>query len=131
MKRVQLESPFGNEDKAVVAANVEYARRCARDCLINRDEAPFASHLLYTQMLDDRDQKERNIGIDAGFVWMLMTERVVVYVDRGISTGMRLGIAAARKREIPVVFRELRPTNDGGYTGVDVEEPTIATGDLR
>ena len=123
MKRVQLESPFGNENEAVVAANVEYARRCARDCLTNHDEAPFASHLLYTQMLDDRDPRERKLGIDAGFAWMETVLYVVVYVDRGISNGMRLGISNARNLGIPVFFRELRPTNDGGYIGVTVEEP--------
>lgn len=123
MKRVQLESPYGSESDAVVAANVEYARRCALDCLTNHVEAPFASHLLYTQMLDDRIEVERDLGIAAGFAWMKSVEAVVVYVDRGISTGMRFGISNARKIGLPIFFRELRPTNDGGYEGFRVEEP--------
>jgi hypothetical protein len=32
--------------------NIRYAQLCVLDCL-QRGEAPFASHLLYTQVLDD------------------------------------------------------------------------------
>ena len=47
---VLLESPYAGD----IEANLSYARACMRDCF-ERGEAPFASHLLYTQMgvLDD------------------------------------------------------------------------------
>ena len=38
------------------------ARRAMLDCL-KRGEAPFASHLLYTQALDDSDAAHRKLGI--------------------------------------------------------------------
>jgi len=58
---VIIESPYAGDQKL----NTEYARQCMRDCL-NRGEAPFASHLLYTQVIDEKKTKERNLGIQAG-----------------------------------------------------------------
>jgi hypothetical protein len=55
---VIVESPFAGD----VAANLSYGRRCMADCL-RRGEAPFASHLLYTQpgVLDDSLPEERQL----------------------------------------------------------------------
>lgn len=67
-----------------------------RDCL-DRGEAPFASHGLYTQpgVLDDWDPAEREKGILAGFEWRLVAQATIVYADRGITPGMRAGIRKA------------------------------------
>ena len=101
---VILESPYAGE----VHANVFYARRCLRDSLM-RGEAPIASHLLYTQpnVLNDGDTVERRRGIEAGLAWSVAAAASVVYVDRGISAGMRQGIATATAAGIPVEFREI------------------------
>lgn len=113
MKRVILESPYAGETDADVEANVEYARRAMRDCLM-RDEAPYASHLLYTQpgVLNDRNKGERDLGILAGFEWREAAEETVVYMDRGITEGMRLGIEHANSLGRPVRYRTL--DNDQG-----------------
>ncbi len=65
-KKVLVESPFKGDDER----NIEYARACLHDCFL-RKEAPFASHLLYTQpgVLDDNVPDERELGIEAGLVW--------------------------------------------------------------
>ena len=107
MRRVILESPYAGD----VEANIKYARRCLRDSLM-RGEAPIASHLLYTQpgVLDDGISEERAKGIDAGLAWRGVADATVVYTDRGISSGMRYGISAAKDSEIPVEFRSLRET---------------------
>jgi hypothetical protein len=104
---VILESPYAGD----VEANVAYARRCLRDSLL-RGEAPIASHLLYTQpnVLDDNVPAERRQGIDAGLAWRRVAEASVVYTDRGISTGMQYGIAAAEQAGIPVEYRSIRLT---------------------
>jgi hypothetical protein len=104
MRRVILESPFAGD----VPANVVYARRCMRDSLA-RGEAPIASHLLYTQIgiLRDEDPGERQWGIDAGLAWCAVAEASVVYTGRGISEGMRRGIAAAEAVGIPIEYRTL------------------------
>lgn len=104
MKRVIVETPYAGD----VKANVAYARKCIHDCLL-RGEAPYASHLLYTQdgILDDTNPTERALGINAGFVWGDASDLVAVYTDRGISWGMILGIVAAQKRGTPIEYRTL------------------------
>lgn len=104
MIRVVVESPFAGD----IQKNIEYARKCMADCL-KRGEAPFASHLLYTQdgILDDDIPHERELGIEAGFLWGELAEKVVVYQDLGISAGMQLGIDRATARDIPVEYRSI------------------------
>lgn len=104
MRLVILESPFAGD----VNANIAYARACVRDSL-QRGEAPIASHLLYTQpgILDADIPAERQRGIDAGLAWRAVAEASVVYVDRGVSAGMRHGIAAARQARVPVYYRSI------------------------
>jgi hypothetical protein len=89
MKPVFLISPFAGE----IEANIIYGRRCMADCFA-RGEAAFAGHLLYTQpgVLRDEDPKERAMGIAAGHVWMELCDTAVVYLDRGLSKGMRADI---------------------------------------
>lgn len=100
--RVIIESPLAGD----VDANVRYARECLADSL-RRGEAPFASHLLYTQVLDDLKPEEREIGMSAGLEWYAGATLCAVYSDRGISGGMLRGIAAAEAAGIPVVSRTL------------------------
>lgn len=104
VRRVVIESPFAGD----IPANVAYAKRAVRDCL-RRGESPYASHLFFTQadLLDDTVPEQRKLGIEAGFVWGNAAELVVVYLDRGVSSGMRLGIAKAIDRGTPLEFRRL------------------------
>jgi hypothetical protein len=104
VRLVILESPYAGD----IAANVSYARACLRDSLL-RGEAPLASHLLYTQdgVLSDHIIEERRLGIAAGLAWLPSAAASVVYTDRGISSGMELGIARAKKAGIPVEYRTL------------------------
>lgn len=90
------------------ADNLHYARACVADSL-SRGEAPFASHLLYTQrgILDDNNPRERRKGIKAGFEWHKKADKVCVYLDRGISRGMQQGIANAVKNNLPIEMRYL------------------------
>ncbi len=110
MRKVLVESPYAGKTPEEVERNVRYARACLRDCFLNHDEAPFASHLLYTQpgVLDDTVPEERSRGINAGFVWGTLAEATVVYEDLGISRGMAHGIQNARNLGRPVEFRTLK-----------------------
>lgn len=102
MKLVVIESPYSGE----VEKNVKYARECVLDSL-RRDEAPYASHLFYTQVLDDLNPEERTLGMDAGFAWGAKADLVVAYTDKGISRGMELGIEKAKSRGTPIECRTL------------------------
>ena len=101
---VIVESPYSGD----VEANVAYARECIRDCLL-RGEAPYASHLLYTQpgVLDDTVKDERLLGMKAGMAWGAKASRTVVYIDMGFSSGMIYGIEMAKKAGRPVEYRSL------------------------
>lgn len=105
MRLVVLESPFAGE----VEENVKYAKECMKDCL-HRDEAPIASHLLWTQpgLLDDNVPGERVLGIEAGLSWHSVADAVVFYVDRGVSGGMLNAMKRAAKVGIPTEIRSIR-----------------------
>lgn len=94
MKRVVIESPYYSADKAEQERNISYALECLRDSL-QRGEAPFASHLLYTRVLDDANVEERRLGMQAAMEWIDHSETTAIYIDLGVSPGMRLGIQQA------------------------------------
>ncbi len=111
---VQLESPLAGPDDQTRRLNLEYAVRCLKNALL-RGEAPFAGHLLYPLCLDDLKPAERAAGILAGFAVMERTDLTAAYIDRGISPGMRLGIAEAERLGHRVVYRTERfPDADFG-----------------
>ena len=105
MKRVIIESPYAGD----VELNLAYLRACMHDCLVNHNEAPFASHGLFTQegVLRDDVPEERRRGIDAGFAWRSVADYTVVYVDLGISDGMEDGITHAVNCGHDVKYRAL------------------------
>lgn len=105
-RRVCIESPLRGATDELVQRNVLYADACMHDSL-RRLEAPFLGHLLYPRVLDDRDEDQRHIGIQAHLAWLDGSQLVAVYMDHGITDGMRLAIDRAVALEIPYEFREL------------------------
>lgn len=99
---VIIESPYAGD----VKRNMKYLKLCIKDCL-NRNEAPFASHLLYTDVLNDNIKQERDLGINAGFVWGKLADKVVVYINYGISKGMQYGVQNALKNNKLIEYRRL------------------------
>ena len=104
MRCVIVESPYAGD----IPRNTRYARACLADCL-KRGEAPFASHLLYTQpgVLRDHEPAERFLGITAGFAWAHKADATVLYLDLGLSTGMEMGLEDAKLAGRPVEERRL------------------------
>lgn len=107
IRLVIIESPYAGKTLEDVEQNEAYARLALLDSLL-RGEAPIASHLLYTQVLDDRVPEQRDKGIQAGQAWGRVADLFAVYTDRGISPGMAYGIALAEARGVPVEHRSLR-----------------------
>ena len=105
---VVIESPFKGEGYHETELNILYARACVHDSL-TRGEYPYASHLFYTQdgILNDKDEKERSLGINAGISWGNLAKKTVVYQDRGISKGMEYGIKRAKEQGKEIEFRNL------------------------
>lgn len=113
MRKVIVESPFAGKTPDDLALNAEYLSACLRDCIM-RDESPYASHALLTRAgVLTTSPTERTLGIRAGFEWRASADATVVYVDRGMSRGMRAGVAHAlempRRLVIDGVTMDLAP----------------------
>lgn len=105
MLKVIVESPYmGN-----VKLNEMYGEFCLHDCLVNHNESPFASHLLYTRkyVLRDHIPEERKLGIKAGFYWRDVADKTVFYVDLGMTDGMKQGIDDCEEKGKPYSIRRL------------------------
>lgn len=89
--RVIVESPYAGD----LERNIAYARFACWWCL-KQGMAPFASHLLYTQCLDDRDADERALGMRAGMAWRHGASQTMLFTDFGISKGMIAGETHAK-----------------------------------
>lgn len=103
---VIVESPYAASKKWDITSNMTYLKRCLSDC-IDRGEAPFASHALYTSLLDDSDPKERELGIKLGYAIMARADKVVFYVDRGYSSGMLAAKEQALAFGLPIEERTI------------------------
>lgn len=106
MRRVIIESPFRGATPSDEARNVRYARSCLLDSL-RRGEAPYASHLLFPQVLNDANPSERMHGLEAGMAWGSAADLVAVYMNLGRSEGMEHGIRAAEEAGLAVEYRTL------------------------
>jgi len=100
MKRVVIESPYAGNEKEI-EINEIYGEFCMHDCLVNHNESPYASHLLYTRdhVLRDGHPEERKLGIEAGFYWRDVAEQSNFYTDLGITKGMELGMEDCLEKE--------------------------------
>lgn len=105
---IYLASPYSGD----VERNVAYAHACLADSL-RRGEVPVMPHLLYPQVLDDADPKQRELGIAAAMDLLRACRWLVVYQDLGISSGMRAEIDLWEARKVnqplmpPVQYRSL------------------------
>lgn len=129
MRRVIIESPFRGANAYQQERNRRYALLCMKDSIV-RGEAPFLSHLLYTQVLDDRIKEERDLGISAGLVWGELAELTVVYTDNGISEGMQFGIDHAISLGRIVEYRTIADGSEGieKYHKIKLVELLVAVG---
>lgn len=101
---VVIESPYAGD----IDRNVAYARAAIRDSIL-RGEAPYASHLLYTQpgILRDEDAGERTMGIETGLNFHRVASLVAFYVDNGWSKGMRAAEALCFDAGTPIDYRTI------------------------
>jgi len=104
MKKVIIESPYAGN----IEQNIKYARACLKDSL-NRNEAPLASHLLYTQegVLDDTVESKRMQGINAGLAWIEFADIHVFYIDYGMSKGMENARSFSIGSRVQLEFRRI------------------------
>ena len=109
MKRVIIESPYAADTEEGIDLNEAYGELAMHDCLVNHNESPYASHLLYTRRFVLRDDvpEDRKLGIEAGFYWRDVSDKTVFYKDLGMTDGMILGVEDCKKKGKPYEVRNL------------------------
>ena len=106
-KLVYICSPY----KGNVRRNTAIARRICRSVVIDSGGqfVPVAPHLLYTQFLNDNDEKERKLGLRAGKNLLRQCDELWAYIpDSGPTEGMKAEIATARSLGIKVTEFSLK-----------------------
>jgi len=107
VKRVIVESPYASHIERTTEEHKKYAIECMSDCFL-RNEAPFASHVLYPQVLNKMTKVARSAGILAGISWGRYAHARVIYTDLGITQGMKNGIQDSLINGIPIIYRSLK-----------------------
>lgn len=94
-----------------IEANIAAAIRCCQ-YVIKNGGMPIASHLLYPQMLNDNDPRQREMGLAFGLELLVLCDEVWVFYDEtGLSTGMRAEEAEAKRRGKPIRYYRLEVTS--------------------
>lgn len=103
---VVIESPYAAKTKADAEMHRIYAGRAMRDSVI-RGETPLASHILYAASgaLDDNNPDERDLGIRTGYKLWRVADRIVFYLDYGMSSGMEKAMKRAESKGEKIVKR--------------------------
>ncbi len=113
---IYIASPLSGD----VEQNLDFARQACRYA-IAQGATPFAPHLLYTQMLDDSDPAQRQLGIDMGNQMLELCKELWLCGDR-ISPGMEgerklageLGIPVRRISTQEILSVDFSPTKGMG-----------------
>ena len=111
---VCIESPFKPasildlEPKKAILENIRYAQACMADS-VKRGEYPLVPHLLYLQqgILSGPPVKQRETADSASRAWAERADVTAVYLDHGVTDGMKTGQEAAAKAGRPVIERWL------------------------
>ena len=129
MERVVIESPYAADTEKGIDLNEAYGELAMHDCLVNYNESPYASHLLYTRRFVLRDDvlADRKLGIEAGFYWRDVADKSAFYKDLGMTKGMIQGVEDCEKKNKPYEVRSLpdslwKQLLDYCYES-DIEEP--------
>jgi len=137
MRPAIVESPFktaeivlANGETATIeeAKNIEYAKAC---CLWALDQcySPYASHLFFTQFLDDSIPEQRKLGIQAGITWGSAADVRIFFVDRGFTEGMVYGYKASKT--LPQRIKVIKLGGDWDLGWIEGSTPTWDAVDAR
>lgn len=107
MKRITIESPYAGD----VVANERFAKAvCAY--AVHEGHAPYASHLFFTQFLNDLVPADRKTGIESGFEWGRNGNEVWFCLEEGrhetLSMGMVKGLAHYKEYDLPCLLKIFR-----------------------
>jgi len=103
---VIVESPYKATAYYTAEQHRLYLLHAIEDCL-TRGEAPFASHHLIPEVLDDDDPVARAFGIKVGLCWGQHADLIAVYGDLGIGDGMKDAIEHWNRLGKKIEWRKL------------------------
>lgn len=109
MKTIYVASPYAGDIKK----NTEFAKNACR-FVIEQRHVFFCPHLLYPNILDENNPKERKLGMDMGLVMLTTCDELWCFGNH-ISLGMMAEVEEAHKRNIPT-YRVLE-TEQGFHIG--------------
>ena len=109
MKIVYVSSPYSEGRRK---ENIKYAKDACR-YVAESGHAFFASHLLYPQIMDDKQPGERKHGMDMGLAVLSKCDELWAF-GVVVTDGMKKEIEEAERLGIPVKhFVEFRETRKG------------------
>ena len=85
-------SRYAGDVSVNTAAAVRYCQ-----FVIEQGGIPIASHLLYPQILDDRDKEQRELGLFFGMVLLDVCREIWIFTDGELSEGMEMEYTRARR----------------------------------
>lgn len=108
MKKIFICSPYRGKNAAERQRNIKYAKAIAREVAL-AGGAPYVPHLYLTEILDDKNRRERELGIKSGLAFLDDCDEVVVGAYYGISDGMRTEINYAKLIDKKIKFLTAKP----------------------
>lgn len=104
MKRIYVASPYSGD----IERNTEYAKNACR-FVIKQGYAFFCPHLLYPNILQENNPKERQLGLDMGLAMMESCDELWVF-GKHISKGMAMEMKRAKEINMPIVYQKFEVT---------------------
>jgi len=107
MDKIVIETPFlGLYPRTF--QHFKYCRACLRDSL-SRGEAPLPSFifLMFDGLVDVKDVKSRKGAALAANTWTDIAQKLVIYIDLGITDAMKDRIRSAKDLDQVVEYRKL------------------------
>ena len=98
-RKVYVASRYAGDVVANTTAAIGYCRRVIKDGYM-----PIASHLLYPQILDDKNPAERELGLSFGLALLQMCDEVWVFGK--VTKGMAGEIEEAKKLKKQIRYFE-------------------------
>ena len=100
-KTAYICSPYRAETKEQFEKQLEYTKKMSRQAVMNGFDV-IVPHLYYTQFLNDENEVEREIGMNAALNLLMVCNVLISCEKHGISSGIKTEIAFAEKHGIKI-----------------------------
>ena len=101
-KMVYICSPLRGDDRSNYDQNIEDAKTHCYTALMGFGVIPIAPHIYFTQFLDDKSERQREIGRAAGIELLKLCDEIWVVGIDSPSVGMKAEIDFAKSAGIPI-----------------------------